>query len=101
RGWRLIIKRTTLNKLRGTLSDTRRKNMSVKLYLAWLMIVVFCFTVVPVPAYQSTTKKEDDAKAHEARRKQAVGMTDESIKNSQALRLPENRLRLLVATASA
>ncbi|HJQ23779.1 MAG TPA: tetratricopeptide repeat protein [Blastocatellia bacterium] len=75
--------------------------MSVKPHLAWLIVVVIFITAAPVAAYQSTTKKEDEAKAREERRKQALGMTDEIIKNAQALRLPENRLRLLLAAASA
>src|SRR5437868_9393431 len=75
--------------------------MSVKPHIAWLMVVVIFIAVAPVAAYQSTAKKEDEAKTREARRKRALSLIDEIIKNAQALRLPENRLRLLVQTALA
>ena len=75
--------------------------MSFKPSIAWLMAVVICLGVAPVAAFQSAAKKEDAAKARDERRKKALSMTDEIIKDAQALRLPENRLRLLVQTASA
>ncbi|HKQ07431.1 MAG TPA: hypothetical protein VJ464_20065 [Blastocatellia bacterium] len=75
--------------------------MSFKPSIAWLMAVVICIGVAPVAAFQSAAKKEDAAKARDERRKKALSMTDEIIKDAQALQLPENRLRLLVQTASA
>jgi hypothetical protein len=75
--------------------------MSFKPSIAWLMAVVICIGAAPVAAFQSAAKKEDAAKARDERRKKALSMTDEIIKDAQALRLPENRLRLLVQTASA
>ena len=75
--------------------------MSFKPSIALLMAVVTCIAVAPVAAFQSAAKKDDAAKARDERRKKALSMTDEIIKDAQALRLPENRLRLLVQTASA
>ena len=58
--------------------------MSVKPHIAWLMVVVIFIAVAPVAAYQSTAKKEDEAKTREARRKRALSLTDEIIKNAPA-----------------
>ena len=79
--------------------------MRFKSHIAFLTAVVIFLAVAPAGAFQEPAKKEkekaDDAKAREERRKQALVVTDEIIKNAQSLRLPENRLRLFIQTANA
>jgi len=75
--------------------------MTFKPRTLFLMLIVMFIAVAPVSAFQDSAKKDDEAKAREERRKKALAVIDEIIKDAQSLRLPENRLRLLVQTANA
>src|SRR5262245_34642070 len=75
--------------------------MTLKLRFIFPMIIVMLITGVPVPAYQDSAKKEDEAKAREERTKKALAVIDEIIKDVESLRLPENRVRVLIQTANA
>ncbi|MEN3332931.1 MAG: hypothetical protein V7641_2296 [Blastocatellia bacterium] len=75
--------------------------MTLKPPIVFLMLLVMLIAVAPVAALQDSAKKEEEAKAREERRKKALAVIDEIIKDAGSLRLPENRLRLLVQTANA
>ena len=75
--------------------------MTLKPPIVSLLIIVMFIAVAPVAAFQDSAKKDEEAKAREERRKKALAMVDEIIKDAQSLRLPENRLRILVQTANA
>jgi hypothetical protein len=75
--------------------------MTVKPQIVFLMIIVMFIAVAPVAAFQDSAKKDEEAKAREERRKKALSVVDEIIKDAQSLRLPENRLRLFVQTGNA
>src|SRR5438105_13455519 len=74
--------------------------MTLKPPIASLLLTVMFIAVVPVAAFQDSAKKAEAAKAREERHKKALAVIDEIIKDAQSLRLPENRLRLLIQTAN-
>jgi hypothetical protein len=75
--------------------------MTFKPHIASLVVVLMFIAAAPVAAFQESAKKDDEAKAREERRKRVLTVIDEIIKDAQSLRLPENRLRILVQTANA
>lgn len=74
--------------------------MTFKPRTVFKILVVMFIAVAPVAAFQESAKKDEQGKAREERRKTALALVDEIIKDAQSLRLPENRLRVLVQTAN-
>jgi hypothetical protein len=75
--------------------------MTAKPQIAILMLIVMLIAVAPVAAFQEAAKKDDATGARAERRAKALALIDEIIKDTQSLRLPENRLRILMQTANA
>lgn len=74
--------------------------MTFKPQIVFLMVIVMLIAVMPVPAFQDSAKKGEEARVREERNKKALAVIDEIIKDTESLRLPENRLRVLVQTAN-
>ena len=80
--------------------------MTAKPPIAILMLIVMLIAVAPAAAFQEPAAKQDSAakddaaRAREERRTKALTLIDEIIKDAQSLRLPENRLRVMLQTAN-
>src|ERR1700754_1505950 len=74
--------------------------MSLKPQFIFSMILVMVITVAPIRAHQDSAKKEDEDKSRKERTRKALAVIDEIIRDAESLRLPENRLRVLIQTAN-
>jgi hypothetical protein len=74
--------------------------MTFKPRAVFKILIVMFIAVAPVVAFQESAKKDEQGRAREERRKTALAVVDEIIKDAQSLRLPENRLHVLVQTAN-